>query len=95
MLKYLMMAGIVSALFAVSSPVMAKESWKKPGCKRVTVNLQVVEAVWVGCKFKWWGAAFVPGEGPSGEAIATSSPSSGGHSCGPRGSYGGYSKGKA
>jgi hypothetical protein len=64
MLKYLLMAGVASAVMAVAPPAFAKA--KPLGCDRNLVELQVVITTYSGCKLKWWGAHFVPGEGYAG-----------------------------
>jgi len=79
MLKYVMMAGVVAAaLTAGSSGAYAKNGStffanQPKGCHRVLSDLKVVNAIWVGCKFKWWGGAFEPGDANGGSWYATES----------------------
>jgi hypothetical protein len=64
MLKYLLMAGVASALMAVAPPAFAKA--KPLGCDRSSVDLRVVVTTYSGCKLAWWGAHFAPGDNYGG-----------------------------
>ena len=68
MMKSLMMCGAAAALFALTPPAFAQgaPAGQPAGCHRVTVDLKVVDAIWEGCNFKWWGGKFVPGNNPGG-----------------------------
>ena len=66
MLKYLMMVGVATAIMSVAPPAFAKAN-NPLGCVRTEVGLSpAVSVIYTGCKLKWWGAHFVPGDSNGG-----------------------------
>jgi hypothetical protein len=80
MLKYVAMAALVAGSMSMAPQAFALNGStffanQPKGCHMVKSDLKVVDAIWVGCKFKWWGAKFVPGAGFGGNGVVNSSSS--------------------